>query len=453
MTSGWPILTEQAMRDAEQAAAESGTALATLMQRAGEALGRLALRIGGGRAVHVLAGPGNNGGDGYVAARWLQAQGVPVSLTAFAAPATALCREAAAQWSGPTHAVDAPATGAAVLLDCLFGTGLNRPLPQAAVDLLGRHAASPGRIIAADLPSGVDADSGARLGCPVGAHVTLAFGALKPAHRLLPAAGLCGEVLLADIGIAAGSPVRMAAMPPLAMPAASSHKYSRGLVAVVAGAMGGAAELAARAAQRSGAGYVRLIGSALPPSPPFALVREGWRDGAALADRRIGALVIGCGLGRDEKAQARLDAALASGLPLVIDADALALLGDSRLTVPAILTPHGGEFVRLGGEASGSKIEATLALAERLGAVVIHKGADTVIAAPDGRAALAPPGPVWLASAGTGDVLAGICGAMLARGLAPFEAAEAAVLLHNRSAVRAGPGLIADDLVQESIWP
>lgn len=448
-----PILTAAAMRDAEQAAAESGTSLATLMQRAGEALGRLALRIGGGRAVHVLAGPGNNGGDGYVAARWLQAQGVPVSLTAFAAPATALCREAAAQWRGPTHAVDAPATGAAVLLDCLFGTGLNRPLPQAAVDLLGRHAASAVRLIAADLPSGVDADSGARLGCPVGAHATLAFGALKPAHRLLPAADLCGDVLLADIGIAADSPVRMAAMPRLAMPSADSHKYSRGLVAVVAGAMGGAAELAARAAQRSGAGYVRLIGSALPPSPPFALVREGWRDGAALADRRIGALVIGCGLGRYEKAQARLDAALASGLPLVIDADALALLGDRRLTVPAILTPHGGEFARLGGEPTGSKIDATLAVAERLGAVVIHKGADTVIAAPDGRAALAPPGPVWLASAGTGDVLAGICGAMLARGLAPFQAAEAAVLLHNRSAERAGPGLIADDLVHESIWP
>lgn len=453
MTSGWPILTAQAMRAAEQAAAESGTALATLMQRAGEALGRLALRMGGGQAVHVLAGPGNNGGDGYVAARWLMAQGVPVSLTALGAPATALCRDAAAQWHGPTHAVDAPATGAAVLIDCLFGTGLNRPLPADAINMLSRHAASAQRLIAADVPSGVDADSGAVLGCPIRADATLAFGALKPAHHLLPAAAVCGEVLFADIGIAADSAVRMATMPSLAAPQADSHKYSRGLVAVVAGRMGGAAELAARAAQRSGAGYVRLIGSALPPSPPFALVREAWRDGEALADRRIGAVVIGCGLGSDDKAAARLDAALASGRPLVLDADALALLGDRRLTVPAILTPHGGEFARLGGDTAGSKIDATLALASRVGAVVIHKGADTVIAAPDGRAALPPPGPVWLASAGTGDVLAGICGAMLARGLAPFEAAQAAVLLHNRAAVRVGPGLIADDLVQGSIWP
>lgn len=453
MISDLPILTASEMRAAEQAAADGGTSLAVLMDRAGEALGRLVLRVASGRAVHILVGPGNNGGDGYVAARWLAGQGVAASVSALAPPQSDLAKDAAALWMGSVGGVDAEIVGDAVLVDCLFGTGLNRALGEDAVAFLKRHAEAASRIVAADLPSGIDSDSGEVLGCPLKADITLAFGALKPAHMLFPAAAHCGEVHVADIGIACDSDARVAAMPHLDAPDSSSHKYTRGLVAVIAGSMSGAAELAARAAQRSGAGYVRLIGSSLPPSAPWSLVRQGWRDGEGLSDPRIGAVVIGCGLGSGEAARAKVDAALACGKPLVIDADALALLPIAPFSVPAILTPHAAEFGRMAPDATGSKIAQTRLLAERLGAVVIHKGANTVIAAPDGRVAVAPQGSPWLASAGTGDVLAGVCGAMLARGLDAFDAAQAAVLLHHRAAERAGPGLIADALIEAGIWP
>lgn len=441
------------MRAAERAAADAGTPLAALMERAGDALARLAWRMASGRPVHILAGPGNNGGDGYVAARRLAELGATVTVSALAPPGTELARAAAARWSGPVTPLDSEAMSGGLLVDCLFGTGLNRSLDPAVAEALCRHAASAARILAADLPSGVDSDSGALLGCPMRADVTLAFGALKPAHLLFPAAAHVGRVEVADIGVDAQSLIRTAAMPTLAGPDHAAHKYARGLVAVVAGRMGGAAELSARAALRSGAGYVRLIGSSLPPASPHAIVRQPWRDGEALGDARINAIVIGPGLGQGEEAAARFAAACATGKPLVIDADALALIGDAALDQPAILTPHPGEFARLASSMHGDKIAATQALAARCHAVVVHKGPDTVIAAPDGRVAIASPGNSWLSTAGTGDVLAGIAGAMLARGLPPFEAAQAAVLLHQRAAARAHPGFAADDLVAEPIWP
>jgi ADP-dependent NAD(P)H-hydrate dehydratase / NAD(P)H-hydrate epimerase len=432
-----PILTADQMRAAEQAA---DCDLETLMARAGEALG-----------------PGNNGGDGYGAAHWLGERGERVRVVALAPPATALARAAADGWTGTTEGADAEAWSDGLLVDCLFGTGLNRSLDAAAAALLRRHAAAASRIIAADLPSGVDSDSGMLLGCPIAADVTLAFGALKPAHLVFPAAARCGRVELAPIGIDGRSDVMTAVMPVLIPPDWQSHKYRRGLVAVVAGTMAGAAELAARAALRSGAGYVRLIGSASPPAAPRAIVRQSWRDGAALADPRIDAIVIGCGLGsglaNDGRAAGRLEAAMAAGRPLVVDGDALALVGSRSFAVPAILTPHGGEFARMMPDAAPDKIAATRLLAARHGAVVIHKGADTVIAAPDGRVAIQSPGDAWLSSAGTGDILAGICGAMLARGIDAFDAAQAAVLLHQRAAARAGAGLCADDLTARAIWP
>lgn len=448
-----PILTASNMRAAEAATAAAGTSLATLMDRAGEALGRLALRVASGRPLVVFAGPGNNGGDGYVAARWLAGQGADVTLVAASEPRTDLARAAATHWTGQTRSLEGPAQRDSVLLDCLFGTGLDRPLDDELAGHLARHAAAAVRTIAADLPSGLATDTGALLGCPYRADVTLAFGALKPAHVLFPGAGHCGQVELATIGICASSALTTLAPPHLAMPDATDHKYTRGLVAVVAGAMGAAAELAARAAARSGAGYVRLIGSGLPPAAPFAIVRQGWRDGEPLADARIGAIVIGPGLGSGEGAQTRLDAALATGKPLVLDADALTLLEGRTLAQPAILTPHAGEFARLAPGVDTDKISTTRALAARSGAVLVHKGADTVIAAPDGRAVVAASAPAWLATAGTGDVLAGIAGAMLARGVDPFDAACAAVWLHIRAARRAGPGLCADDLFQDPIWP
>jgi hydroxyethylthiazole kinase-like uncharacterized protein yjeF len=223
------------------------------------------------------------------------------------------------------------------------------------------------------------------------------------------------------------------------------------MVAVVSGAMPGAAALAADAALRGGAGYVLLAGGEPGLARPHALVRRSGDPAPMLADKRIGAVVIGPGLGRDGDAPRLLDAALAAGHPLVIDADALLLLSEGRLErlakgPPALLTPHEGEFFRLFGEIAGSKIDRAREAAGRAGAVVLLKGADSVVAAPDGRAAIAPPGSSWLATAGTGDVLSGIAGALLAHGLAPFEAGCAAVWLHGAAAAAVGPGLIADDL-------
>lgn len=456
MSSPLLVLDAAAMRAAEQAAADAGTSLSTLMDNAGEALGRLAWRMAAGRPVRILCGPGNNGGDGYVAARWLRAHGVDVEVMALVPPASELCRAVAAAFEGKVHDADTPPQAGVLLIDALFGTGLTRPLDAGVAEWLSAHACAATSILAADLPSGIASDGGDAMSCPIHADVTLAFGALKPAHVLHPAASHCGIVRVADIGIAhllLASEMSVAALPDLHSPDHRSHKYSRGLVAVVAGAMPGAAELAARGAVRAGAGYVRLIGSSLPPAAPHAIVRQSWRDGEPLADQRIDALVIGPGLGGGTSAEERFKAAISTGKPLVIDADALALIGTGQLPQNCILTPHAGEFDRLAGEIAGSKIERTRALAARTGAVVIHKGADSVIAAPDGRVAIASAGSPWLASAGTGDVLAGIAGAMLARGLPAFEAAQAAALLHQRAAVRAGQGLIADDLVAEAVWP
>lgn len=456
MTLPLPVLDAAAMRAAEQAAANGGMPLSALMDNAGEALGRLAWRMAAGRPVRILCGPGNNGGDGYVAARWLRAHGVAVEIVALVPPASELCRAAAAAFGETALGPDTSPRAGVLLIDALFGTGLTRPLETGFAERLAAHAHAATSIISADLPSGIASDGGEAMNCPIRADVTLAFGALKPSHLLHPAASRCGIVRVADIGIAPhllASEISVAALPELHSPDHRSHKYSRGLVAVVAGAMPGAAELAARGAVRAGAGYVRLIGSSLPPTAPHAIVRQGWRDGEPLTDQRIGAVVVGPGLGSGLQAGERFAAAAATGQPMVIDADALALIGTGRLPQNCILTPHSGEFDRLAGDIAGGKIERTRAAAVKFGAVVIHKGADSVIAAPDGRVAIASPGPPWLASAGTGDVLAGIAGAMLARGLPAFEAAQAAVLLHQRAAVRAGPGLIADDLVAKAVWP
>lgn len=453
MTPASPILTAAAMHDAETAAAASGTSLAELMERAGAALADWAWRMAAGRPIRILAGPGNNGGDAYVAARLLAARGASVDVIALAPPRTDLAQAAAIAWGGAVLGMDAPTLPGSLMIDCLFGTGLDRPLAADAIVMLDRHGAVASAILAADLPSGVGSDDGRLLGCGHPATATLALGALKPAHLLFPAAAQCGRVIYADIGVDALSNVRVATMPVLDPSGWDDHKYSRGMVAVVAGQMAGAAELAARASARAGAGYVLLAGSKLAPAAPFAIVRKARVELDTLADTRIGAVVIGCGLGDGEGDLARLDAALASGRPLVLDAGAIHPALANGITVPAILTPHGGEFDRAFGAGSGSKIDRTRAAAQSARAVIIHKGADTVIAAPDGRVAVAPPAPFWLASAGTGDVLAGIAGAMLARGLAPFEAAQAAVLLHAAAARRAGPGLIADDLVAQAIWP
>ncbi len=441
---GQPVLTAAEMRVAEEAVIATGVSVDTLMDRAGTRIAHAVRRLAGANAVLILCGPGNNGGDGYVAARVLATLGATVRVAALSEPRTDAAKVARAGWGGPVETL-ADARLAPVLVDALFGTGLTRPLDAAAVQL--RALADAANLsIAIDLPSGLATDTGTALSTPPVFDLTLALGAVKPAHLLQPAARYCGTIRLLDIGVPVTSQAAVLAPPVLPAPGPDSHKYTRGMVAVVAGGMPGAAELAAHAAMRAGAGYVTLLGDTT--GAPHALVRAPLTD-AALANDRIGAVVIGPGLGRDDRARARLDAALAAGHPLVIDGDALRLLAPERIAalgLPVVLTPHAGEFDALFGRSDADKITRTRDAAVRADAVVVFKGADTVVAAPDGRVRIAHGASDWLSTAGTGDVLAGAIAAMMAARLDPFAAASAGVWLHGNAARRSGPAFIADDL-------
>lgn len=437
-----PILTAERMRAAEQAAIDGGTSVEQLMERAGAALAEAVYRFAGPLPALVLCGPGNNGGDGYVAARHLKARGLSVRVAALAEPASEAAQWARSQWDGKVEALSADIVRAPLLIDCLFGTGLKRGLDPSTAGALTKLADAAFVSVACDLPSGVDADSGAELGAVPSFDLTVTFGALKPAHRLFPAMAKCGRVVMGDIGIDAGAQWHEIDRPTLPALAPGGHKYDRGLVHALAGKMPGAIALAATAAARAGAGYVRVSTSRAIDGLPASVVQT---DTAIVDDPRIGCLIVGPGLGDIPQV---LTLALTSRAPKVIDADAIGLLGDpERLRgQDAIVTPHSGEFVRLFGELPGSKAQQALAAAERSGAVVVFKGPDTLVASPDGRLGFGPPAPAWLASAGTGDVLAGIVAALRARGLPPFEAACAGVWVHGRAAELAGAGMIADDL-------
>jgi hydroxyethylthiazole kinase-like uncharacterized protein yjeF len=441
---GRPILTAAQMRAAEAAAVAAGTSERLLMRRAGMAAAEAVRGFAGRLPVLVLCGPGNNGGDGYVIANRLTELGVPVRIAASGEPTTETAGDARRGWEGPVEAL-AEAGAASVLVDALFGTGLTRPLDAQTAADLARLAEAARVRVAVDIPSGAATDDGALLSPVADFDVTITFAALKPSHLLQPAARHMGRIVVADIGVVADSQLHALARPHLPPPGPDDHKYSRGYVAVLGGEMPGAAALAASAAARAGAGYVRLLGAQPVAGLPHAIVQSGVEH---LADARIAALVVGPGLGRTEAARALLEQALSSPHPLVLDADALFLL-DAKASfahVP-ILTPHAGEFARLFGALPGSKVEQTRAAAAAIGAVIVYKGADTVMAAPDGRAVIGGDAPSWLASAGTGDVLAGTIATMRACGLEPFEAACAGVWLHGEAARLAGPGLIADDLL------
>jgi hydroxyethylthiazole kinase-like uncharacterized protein yjeF len=444
MTEGRPILTADAMRAAEQRVIDAGTSVEDLMERAGAALAEAAYRFAGPIPALVLCGPGNNGGDGYVAARHLAGRGVAVRVAALTEPRSDAAKWARSQWSGDVEQLSAEIQSAPLVIDALFGTGLTRGLDDATAKQLLRLCGAAVVTVACDLPSGVETDSGAELGEVPKFDLTVTFGALKPAHRLHPAMLKCGRVVLGDIGIEAdiqwleiGAP----SLPPLDP---GGHKYDRGLVHLLAGKMPGAIALSAKAAARSGAGYVRVSTSRVIDGIPSSVVQT---DTATVDDERIGCLLVGPGMGDIPQL---LTLALTSKAPKILDADAIAHLGDpARLKGQgAIITPHEGEFRKLFGEIEGSKPERALEAARRSGAVVVYKGPDTLVAAPDGRLGFAPPAPAWLASAGTGDVLAGIIAAMRARGLPAFEAACAGVWLHGRAAEIAGPEMIADDLAE-----
>jgi len=442
--NGRPILTAEAMRAAEQVAIDGGTGVEELMERAGAALAEAAYRFAGPMPVLILCGPGNNGGDGYVAARLLAGRGVQVRVAALAEPKSDAAKWARSRWTGEVEELSADTKGSPLLIDALFGTGLTRGLDEPVSLLLSELVHEAVVAIACDLPSGVETDSGELLNPLHDYDMTVAFGALKPAHLLHPAMHKCGRLVLADIGIAASDEWHEIARPELPPLDPGGHKYDRGLVHALAGTMPGAIALAAKSAARAGAGYVRVSTSKPIDGLPSSIVQI---DHAPVNDERIGCLLVGPGLGDVPQV---LTLALTSQAPKVLDADALTHLGDpERLRrQDAIVTPHEGEFRKLFGEIAGTKPERAIEAARRSGAVVVYKGPDTLVAAPDGRVGFAPRAHPWLASAGTGDVLAGLIAAMRARGLDAFDAASAGVWIHGRAAEIAGPQLIADDLVE-----
>lgn len=440
-----PVVTAAQMRAAETAAIAAGISGFELMCRAGEAAAAGIAAFYGPAPVLVLAGPGNNGGDGYVVANALRQRRWPVEVAALAAPATEAARQAALLWNAPVMDI-ADAESRFVLVDALFGTGLTRGLEEPILTKLHELAHASSVIVALDLPSGAATDNGAVLSPLAPADLTVTFGAMKPSHLLHPASASCGRVVVADIGLGEiGTLLFRNGAPHAAALSPYTHKYLRGHVIVVSGAMAGAAWLAARAAQRAGAGYVTLASeTALPPS---SLVVQPLSD---IELGRADAIVLGSGLGRDAAARARAEVVLGAGKPLVLDADIFSLFANDPAPVfglGAVMTPHEGEFVRLFGDLPGSKVDRARIAAARSGNVIVLKGSDTVIAAPDGHAVINDHASARLATAGSGDVLSGMIAAHLARGDAPFEAACAAVWRHGDAALRGRDGLMAEDLV------
>ncbi|MET0239628.1 MAG: NAD(P)H-hydrate dehydratase [Sphingobium sp.] len=450
MTPEHPIFSVANTVAAEQSLFDGGMAPYVLMRVAGEAAAEAIWRVGHNRPTLVLCGPGNNGGDGYVIARALQDRGVQVRVAASAEPRTDSARRARDEWAGPVEDIFAAAPDVQVV-DALFGVGLKRGLDAPLTHRLGILVEAAQRSYAVDVPSGVDADAATCLSHVPRVDICLALGVLKPAHVLLPAADRFAQLVHIPIGLPIGNaPVRVLSPPALSAPARDSHKYRRGLVAIVAGRMAGASALAAEAAARGGAGYVRIVGVQAVVPLSHAIVRASSRDEAALSDERIAAVLVGPGLGRGDDAAAQLATALSHGHAAVVDADGLLALREAGLDAlpgSAILTPHTGEFAALFGDLPGNRIAQALAAARAAKAVVVLKGSDTVIAAPDGRARVAAGISSWLSTAGTGDVLAGLCAARLAVTGDPFLAACEAVWLHGEAARRAGPGFIADGLI------
>ena len=466
------VLTAAQMRAAEQALIGAGTSVDDLMQRAGRGAAEWVWRMAAGRSVTVLCGPGNNGGDGYVIAQALRERGVPVAVVAAAEPQTGAARTARGLYQGEVLGTSATphaprqAQDDRVLVDCLFGTGLARPLSDELFALLTRLAAAHRQLIAVDLPSGVASDSGAVLNAGLPSYdLTIALGAWKWAHWMMPAAALMGERRLVQIGIDAAaqrdaSTPRLLARPRLAAPAADAHKYTRGLVVIVAGAMPGAAIHAARAAEHGGAGYVKVLTGGRDLKLPDDLVVDARPLGEALADPRIAAVVIGPGLGRDGLARDSLHQVLhgACHAPTVVDADALHLIGPDEWLGPGkrqmVLTPHAGELARLSSTwpiaayqpPLAHKVHEAIALDWETDATIVAKGPDTVVFNRDLGMVVAPSASSWLSVAGSGDVLAGLIASRLAGGLDAVTACAEALWLHGEAARLAGPAFTASEL-------
>jgi len=468
--TAYAILTLEEMAAADRAAAAAGTPVELLMERAGEATAAAILTRFDASDVLVICGLGDNGGDGYVAARALQRAGRAVRVAALGEPTTRAAIAARAAWSGPVGRLSPEALGGAgLVVDALFGAGLKRELPAEATALFKAAEQARLPLAAIDLPSGLAGDSGRPLGYAPRARLTVTFHRKKPAHLLEPGRSLCGELVVVDIGLPPPEAPRLFENTPglwahrLPWPSVEAHKHQRGRLLVVSGpiAATGAARLAARSGLRAGAGLVTVMSplSALAVNAAAleAVMVKLFEDPAALqlAAETADAAVIGPGAGVNELTAANLRALATTGAALVVDADALTVFHEhpdslfALLDRDDVLTPHTGEFERVFPgvlAAEPSKIAAARVAARRAGAVVVLKGPDTVIAAPDGRAAVNANGSPWLATAGSGDVLAGLVAGLIAQGMESFEAACAAVFIHAEAGSNFGPGLIAEDL-------
>lgn len=465
------LLTVEEMNAADNGAIEGGISGETLMENAGAAIAKAIIARWAPMPTAVLCGPGNNGGDGFVVARLLKQAGWDIRLALLGAH-HALKGDAkihADLWDG-TIADLSPSIldGTELVVDSLFGAGLSRPLDGIAKDVLA--AIGPRICVAVDTPSGLHGNTGEILGFAPNAALTVTFFRKKPGHLLQPGRSKCGEILLADIGIptsvlsqitpqqARNSPrIWRDKLPDMAP---VQHKYSRGYVVISGSAdMPGAAILATMAARRVGAGMVTLTvpkesAAIYRLSQPGAVVRTVRDTGTfseIAGDERVGAVLLGPGHGITVATRERALAALRLKHPTVLDADALTVFADtpdllfSSIEGPCVLTPHDGEF-RMLFDSDGDKLSRARRAAATSGAVILLKGSDTVIAAPDGRAAINHNAPPWLATAGAGDVLAGIIVGLLAQGMAPFEAAMAGAWMHGEAAAAHGPGLIAEDI-------
>jgi hydroxyethylthiazole kinase-like uncharacterized protein yjeF len=478
------VLTSAEMERADRLTIAAGTPGFALMMSAGQAVAEAAMDMVEEGPILVVAGRGNNGGDGFVAAAELAARGREVSVIL-------LCERdslqgdaasAARGWKHPVLPFNAQAIGKpALIIDALFGAGLNRPVKGDPLEMIEAINANGAPVLSVDLPSGINGTSGAVMGAAVRATETVTFFRKKPAHLLLPGRVHCGHVRVADIGIDAAVldeivPATFENVPDVwhgvfPVPQVDGHKYARGHAIVVSGdiAATGAARMSARGALRAGAGLVTLA------TPRDALVVNASALTAVmvrpidtviefaelLGDKRLNTCVIGPGAGVGDRTCDLVLTALTAKRDVVLDADALTSFAGApdRLfeaikaaaNPHVVLTPHEGEFPRLFSDISNkhpgrSKLERVRAAAERSGAVVLLKGPDTVVAAPDGRATIAANAPPWLATAGAGDVLSGMIAGILAQGTPAFEAASIAVWMHGEAAREAGPGLIAEDL-------
>jgi hydroxyethylthiazole kinase-like uncharacterized protein yjeF len=480
---GSVLLTSSQMSQADALTADAGWPTFELMRRAGRAVADVAARMAPEGQILIVAGRGNNGGDGLIAAVELAAQSRDVALML-------LCRresltgdaaEAASLWGGLLLPFDPAHIGKPELIvDALFGAGLNRPIKGDPLRMIAAINAAGRPVLSVDLPSGVNADTGAVMGEAIRATETVTFFRRKPGHLLLPGRLHCGQTDVVQIGIAddvipsiapqtfVNDPALWAQTFPI--PRIDGHKYSRGHALVVSGGAEstGAARLAARAALRAGAGLVTVaspddalaINAAALTAVMVRRMNSPAALGAMLADKRLNALVIGPGAGVSKQTRDMVHIALAAERGLVLDADALTSFAEkpdelfSAIKASAsrvVMTPHQGEFDRLFSQLDQqdkmpSKLASTRSAARQAMAVVVLKGPDTVVASPDGRAAIADNAPPWLATAGSGDVLSGIIAGLLAQGVAAFEAGCIGVWLHGEAGREAGPGLIAEDL-------